>query len=72
MATSPRYGQSTVYSDVVPGVAGNHDQSVRFDYQDGFVGIVKFDGGSVTDRVLLSPGQVRALYRFLKDQRGYV
>lgn len=56
----------TSYSDTVRGDAGNHGFAARFDVTDGYVGINQYDDGELTDRVLLSSAQVKALLVFLK------
>jgi hypothetical protein len=58
----------TRYSRDIPGVPGNHGLTVCFDKTRGFVGISQWDPKNKTngtDRVLLSPEQVRALLKFL-------
>lgn len=57
------------YSDKVKGDRGNFDQSVKFDKQDGYIGITQYEGDSVRDRVLLSPKQFEALRRFAKAKQ---
>jgi len=61
----------TDYSGRIAGTPQNHGLAVRFDVTDGFVGISQFDGKRVADRVLLSPGQMRALFRFLNEARTH-
>ena len=57
-------GGEIEYSDKVKGDARNFDQAVKFDKQEGYIGITQYDGDSVRDRVLLSPKQFEALKRF--------
>jgi len=64
----------TDYSDRVPGETRNHDHACSFDVTDGFVGITQYDTADptrVTDRVLLSPAQFRALLDFLDTARRH-
>ena len=50
------------YSETIAGNAGNHKLAVMFDEDCGYVGINQQDGnGKLSDRVLLSPAQVKAL-----------
>lgn len=59
------------YSDKIPGNARNHKFTQKFDISgDGYLGITQTDDGSVTDRVLLNPAQVKALLAFLKQHAG--
>jgi hypothetical protein len=60
----------TYYSDEVAGARGNYNWPVTYDVTGGYVGITqKADDGTVKDRVLLSPEQVKALTEFLAQQR---
>jgi hypothetical protein len=60
----------TTYSDLIDGDSGNHDQPVRFDKTAGYIGIAQWEsGGKLTDRVLLSPAQMKALREFVKATR---
>jgi len=54
------------YSEKIEGTRGNYHWPVRFDYHGGFVGIDQWDGDKITDRVLLSPVQVKALISFVR------
>lgn len=59
--------QITVYSDDVPGQCGNYGWAARFDWTGGYVGIDQWSPrGTNTERVLLSPNQVRALLAFVE------
>lgn len=55
----------TEYSKKIPGERGNYKWPVQFDITDKYVRIVQLDGEKVKDVVLLSPGQVRALLKFV-------
>ena len=60
----------TRYSQEVPGDEHNHGFICRFDVTDGYVGISQSDDGKRwSDRVLLSPKQLRALIRFTKPKK---
>ena len=63
----------TDYSERIQGEIRNHERAVRFDYTDGFVGINAYEGNAsdaaLTDRILLSPGQWKAIVAFVKSQR---
>lgn len=60
-------------NDKVLGDASNSYQPVRFDDTDGYIGITQFEGpvpgARVKERVLLTPVQMRALIRFVKECR---
>lgn len=58
------------YSDKVAGDERNHGFAQKFDYHDGYIGIQQFDGERVTDRVLLSPAQWRALVAFMRETKA--
>lgn len=55
----------TVYSETVKGHARNWRRDARFDKTDGFIGISMFEDGKCDDRVLLSPQQIRELFKFV-------
>lgn len=55
----------THYSQKIKGNRGNHNFQSRFDMSDGYLGITQWDGETVTDRVLLSPAQVKELLDFV-------
>jgi hypothetical protein len=58
---------TTNYSERIPGEPGNHHFAVRFDLTTGgYVGISQYEGEGLTDRVLLSPTQVRVLVAFVR------
>ena len=59
----------TRYSKRIKGAPSNWNLAARFDLTEGHLGIVNFDGPKVTDRVLLSPEQVRELRKFLRERR---
>lgn len=59
----------TYYSEKIRGTPRNFNAQVRFDITDGYIGITQFDGLSVSDRVLLSPGQVRQLIEFVAKKK---
>jgi hypothetical protein len=66
--------ETTYYGQPVDGEPGNHNLSARFDWTRGYLGITQKGGewgaaGNVTDRVLLSPAQVRVLRTFLEDHK---
>lgn len=57
---------ATRYSAVVPGTARNHGRPARYDItRSGTLGI-----SQLSERVLLSPAQVRELLRFLGVKPG--
>ena len=59
--------ETTRYSRVEKGDAGNHQRHMQFDDTDGYIGISSTnDDGSDVQRVLLSPKQYRALVTFVK------
>lgn len=60
----------TIYSEKIKGVPSNHNFAVRFDDTDGHLGITQFDGEAVSDRVLLSPDQVRKLLNFVAGKKA--
>lgn len=53
------------YSEQIAGDKGNYDWPVRFDVHNGYIGITQWNDGS-GDRVLLSPGQLAELRKFLR------
>lgn len=53
----------TYYSAVIKGTRGNYGMPVRFDKTDGYIGI-----NQLTDRILLSPAQVKALIAFIEKK----
>lgn len=55
----------TTYSDLVPGDRGNYDLPVCFDRTGKYIGITQLNGDTVSNRILLSPKQVRELLAFL-------
>lgn len=61
-------GGEIEYSDKVQGDAQNFNQSVKFDKQEGYIGIIQYDGDAVRDRVLLSPKQLKALISFAASE----
>jgi hypothetical protein len=54
----------TTYSEKIPGDAGNYKWAVKFDRRNGYLGITQYD--DALDRVLLSPGQIAELRKFLR------
>src|SRR5688572_500130 len=54
----------TVYSDVFVGDKQNHNQEVRADVTDGYVGLTQGK-----DRVLLTPEQWQKIARFIRSVR---
>ena len=60
----------TTYSKKFGGARGNHGWEAEFDLTDGYLGITQLGDGRVKDRVLLSPGQVRALVAFVLGDRS--
>jgi hypothetical protein len=60
----------TIYGEKIKGVPGNYNFAARFDITDGYVGITQYDGEAVTDRVLLSPAQVRELLNFVTAKKA--
>jgi len=56
------------YSHDIKGERGNYEWSARFDFTDGYVGINQ--DGNETQRVLLSPKQVKALIAFINNPVG--
>lgn len=59
----------TLYSERVRGDRGNYGWTVRFDMSGGYLGITQMEGDAVTDRVLLSPAQVRELLDFVGGKK---
>ena len=59
----------THYGPWLAGDSGNYDLPVRFDRTDGYVGISQKDDAATTERVLLTPRQVRALRAFIQARR---
>lgn len=58
-----------VRSKKFPGDRGNFDWEAQFDLTDGYLGLTQDQGDpNGLQRVLLSPGQKRALLAFLKEQ----
>lgn len=58
---------ATKYSEKVEGNDSNYKWAVRFDIDNGYLGINQYhssDEGNKIERVLLSPKQVRALAKF--------
>lgn len=55
----------TRYSEKIKGDRRNYDWLARFDMTGGYLGITQLDGETVTDRVLLSPAQVKELLDFV-------
>lgn len=60
--------ERTIYSDKHPGDAGNYRWLVRFDRTSGYLGITQWRDDIWTERVLLSPSQVRALLAFVRPR----
>lgn len=60
----------TRYGAVIQGNPANHKRAVRFDYSPrGYIGITAYEvDGSVDDRVLLTPQQMKALIVFAKSR----
>lgn len=58
----------TYYSERIEGARGNYGWGATYDLTKGYLGITQTEGDKVTDRVLLSPKQVKALTKFLADQ----
>lgn len=69
--TNTALEEITEYGEHVEGDAGNYFWKTRFNITDGYVGITQSDAPHVNDtsRVLLSPDQVKALIRFVKDHQ---
>jgi hypothetical protein len=58
----------TIYGEKIAGDTANHNQAVRFDVTDKYVGIAQFDeDGTVNGRVLLTPKQAKALVEWIKS-----
>ena len=58
----------TWYGDKLNGDEGNFNMPVRFDVTDKYVGIVQFEEtGKVTERILLTPKQAKALAEWIKS-----
>jgi hypothetical protein len=57
---------TTRYSAQIDGNKGNYGTAVRFDLTDGYLGIDGYKGHGVTERILLSPTQVKKLLAFVK------
>jgi hypothetical protein len=56
----------TRYSEKIEGDHGNYGWQTRFDISDnGYLGINQYEAGGLTDRILLSPNQVRELIEFV-------
>lgn len=62
--------ERTRYSDTIEGDKRNFDWMARFDDTDGYIGITQSDNPrrNDTSRVLLSPDQVKALMKFVKQK----
>ncbi|KKL04119.1 hypothetical protein LCGC14_2619270 [marine sediment metagenome] len=64
----------TTYSSKIPGDKGNYDWECSFDKTGkggsvrGYLGITTFEGGTIKDRILLSPDQVQELAKFIKTR----
>lgn len=56
---------TTTYSANIPGQRANYRLSVKFDVTDGCLGITQTLKDGTSERVLLSPGQVYELRRFM-------
>jgi hypothetical protein len=56
--------ERTTYSEKFKGDKGNYGWPVSFDVTDGYIGISQ-TGDTETERVLLSPSQVKAMLLFL-------
>lgn len=68
MTAKAQRQEITEYSERIEGDRWNWDKAMRFDVTDGYVGITSFDDdGHVIQRVLLTPQQIKALIRFVKD-----
>jgi len=63
--TGAAVSEQTTYSKTFKGDRGNYGWSVSFDVQDRYVGINQIGNEKVTERVLLSPSQYKALLRFM-------
>jgi hypothetical protein len=63
---SAKVSTRTRYSARIKGQASNWDLAAKFDMTAGHLGITNYDGPKVTNRVLLSPEQVRELKKFLR------
>jgi hypothetical protein len=50
-----------IYSEAVPGTIGNYNWTVRFDSEDGYLGLTQND-----ERILLCPSQVKELAAWLR------
>ena len=61
----------TKYSERIKGDRGNYDWPVRFDIStSGYLGINQYDeDGTLKERVLLSPGQVKILLEFSRGSK---
>lgn len=57
-----------VYSRKVAGTRRNYGWSVRFDWNDGSLGLTQESDEQRIERVLLAPKQVRALVAFLRER----
>ena len=60
------------HSEEFRGDSGNYMLTVRFDLTDGYLGIDQRDPADPkrgTDRILLSPAQVKALKRFVGGRK---
>lgn len=60
----------STYSNELKGAKGNFNQPARFDMSRGFLGITQKTEAGI-DRVLLSPGQVRALVAFVQKSKAH-
>lgn len=60
---------STRYSEKIPGNERNWNWSVRFDSTGGYIRLVQTHEDGTIEIVLLSPGQVKALLKFLGAER---
>lgn len=60
---------TTTYSERIKGDRGNFDLDVRFDMTHGYLGVTQTDDGTVKDRVLLCPAQVKELVAFVEANK---
>jgi hypothetical protein len=59
---------TTEYSDEFAGNKRNYNLPVRFDLTGGYLGITQSPGSGHSERVLLTPAQVRRLIGWLEDR----
>ncbi len=59
----------TRYSRTFKGCKANYKWPVSFDVTDGFLGISQKSFGGMTERILLSPSQYKALLQFMREDQ---